>query len=75
MPLSLEDYDHKVGHHVRMLRHHGACMRSHAERMTYQPGFSTLMEDELEAVHVALVHATETVQAALGIFRSKPRDE
>jgi hypothetical protein len=75
VPLSLAEYDFKVGHHIRMLEHHARMMRSHAERMVYQPGFPTLAEEELEKVAAALASATETVCGALATFRSKPIDE
>jgi hypothetical protein len=75
MPLTLAEYEFKVGHHIRMLEHHARMMRSHAERMVYQPGFPTLGEEELEKVGAALASASETVRVTLATFRSKPIDE
>jgi hypothetical protein len=75
VPLSLEEYEHKVGHHIRMMHHHGAMLRSHAERMTHQPGFPTLAEEELEKADAALVQALTDVRTVRATLRSKPIDE
>lgn len=74
MPLTLEDYDHKVGHHLRMIRHHAAAIDAHVAYMTHQPAFEALAEDELAKVDATLAQAMGKVRHAIETYRGKPHD-
>lgn len=75
MALTLEQWDHRVGHHLKMIVHHAMSIETHVHYMTHQPAFEALAEDELVKVDEALAAALARVQHALTKFRSKPRDE
>ena len=74
MPLTLEEYDHKVGHHLRMVRHHAASIETHVCYMTHQPGFEAMAEDALVHVVATLESALQLSRNALEHYRGKPRD-
>ena len=72
--MSLEEYDHKIGHHLRMIRHHAMAMVVHAEMMARRPEFETLAEDELEKCDAVLALALGKVRYSLQTVREKPID-
>lgn len=74
MTLTLEQYDHQVGHHLRMIRHHAASIKTHVHYMTHQPDFETLAEGALSDVVTTLEAALQNASAALSQFREKPHD-
>ena len=74
MSLTLEEYDSRVGFHLRMMSHHGKMIAFHAEKMTHQPNFESQTEDELVQLDAALAAALGRVQHALKTLRGKPID-
>jgi hypothetical protein len=74
MGLPLDQYDHQVGHHLRMIRHHASAIETHVHYMTHQPGFESIAEENLMKVQDVLVEALEQTRKAISVFRSKPHD-
>jgi hypothetical protein len=74
MPLTLEEYDHQIGFPMKMIRQHAERIAHYANRMTHQPGFEALAEDELAKLDHTLATALGRVRHALETYRGKPRD-
>lgn len=74
MALTLEQYDHQIGFHLRMIHHHSKMLLFHTDSMTHQPAFETIAEGELKDVAVRLAEALETALKAVEKFRSRPVD-
>ena len=74
MPLTLEDYDHQVGHHLRMIGHHSKALVVHADMMTRQPAFEALAADELAKCEDHLTQALGRVRRAIETYKGKPHD-
>ena len=75
MTMSLEEYDRRVGFHLKMIQSLAKQIDTHVGYMVAQPGFDTMAEDDLEKIDGALAHALGIVRFALSRFREKPRDE
>jgi hypothetical protein len=74
MPMTLEEYDHQIGHHLRMIRHHAAAIETHMAYMTRRPDFETLAEEELHKIGFVLVEALDRVKHAIDSYKRKPID-
>lgn len=74
MPMTLEQYDREVGHHLRMIRHHAMSIETHVAYMTHQPDFATIAEEAMAHVVATLENALRHAENALANFREKPRD-
>lgn len=66
MSLSLTEWDERVGRHLHAIEHHADMCERAANQMAFRPDFETLALD-------ALVHAEETLAAALGKIRNAIR--
>jgi hypothetical protein len=74
MPLTLEEYDHQIGFHVRMMAHHAKMLTYHAEQVTYQTDFENLIEEDFATLDEMLAGALGRLHQAQQIWRSKPHD-
>jgi len=74
MPLTLAEYDHQVGFHLRMIHHHSRMLFYHADTLTHQPAWAATAEDDLVKVDQDLEAALATVRKAREAYRSKPVD-
>lgn len=74
MPLTLEQYDREVGHHLRMIRHHAMSIETHVGYMTHRPDFETIAEEAMAHVVATLESALRHAENALARFKEKPTD-
>jgi hypothetical protein len=70
--MTLEEWDHKVGHHLRMIE--GACrdIEAHVQAMEFQPTFSTIAFEEMTKAEEFLRTAQDRVREARTRFEGKP---
>jgi hypothetical protein len=74
MPLTLEEYDHQIGFHVRMMSHHAKMLTHHADQVKAQTDFPNLVEDDFEALNRALLDALGKLRRAQQVWKDKPHD-
>ena len=74
MPLTLEQYDHQVGFHLRMMQHHARMIVYHVDSLALQPPFETVAQDDLERADAAMAKIMEQIFDALQRFKEKPVD-
>jgi hypothetical protein len=75
MPLTLDEYDYQVGHHLKSIRTECALIISHASAITRRPVWEMVALDDLHSAEAVLFHALHQVQRAKRIIEEKPRDE
>jgi hypothetical protein len=75
MPMSLEEWDRGVGHHLRVI---STCAKSivvHADRMRARPDFETMAADDLAMASAILAQCLGQVQHAINSIKEKPLDD
>lgn len=72
--MTLEEYDHRVGFHLRMIRHHAAMIGFHVDKLAAAPPFETEAENDLGRLADGLAKALEGIRQAQAEYRGKPVD-
>lgn len=74
MPMTLEEFDAGVGHHLREISTSARYIVAHANAMLARPDFGSIGEDELVRCENVLAQALGRIRHAAETIRSKPVD-
>lgn len=72
--MTLADYDHEIGFHLKMIRESADQCLFHVNQMKARPAFETLAMDDLQRVKLDLLAALESVMQAQARYQEKPVD-
>lgn len=70
--MTLDEYDHHIGFHLRMIQHHTAMIGFHVDDLAMVPAFETVAEDDLARLADALAVALDGIRGAQNKYRRKP---
>lgn len=70
--MTLEEYDHRIGFHLRMIRHHAAMIGFHVDALAAAPPFETEAENDIARMADALAQALERIRQAQAEYHWKP---
>ena len=74
MPMTLEEFNQGMGHHLRMISTCAQQIKTHAEAMMMRPDFESMAEDDLARCEVVLAQALGRVRHAALSIKEKPVD-